>query len=72
MKNSYDFLKAIEDQKCGWMWKGKPFKMPGGIKVQINEKKYDIAPGIQKSLDNSSEDTMKSMSDVDEIVFRDM
>ena len=73
MKNSTGFFKSIEDQMHGWMWIGKPMKTLGGTNVQINEKKYDITPGIQKALVGSSYDTMKSMPVMDkefqEMVF---
>ena len=52
MKNSTGFLKTIEDQEHGWMWNGKRIKVLGRTKVQINEPKYALTPGIHKALLN--------------------
>ena len=43
-----------------------------GTKVEINENKYNISPGIRKVLVDQSYDTAKSMTDKDEIIFRDI
>ena len=72
MKNSTSSFKTIEGQKRGRIWNGKSLKVLAGTNVQINEKKYDITPGCQKFLVNSSYDTLESRSDMDRLVFRDM
>ena len=41
-------------------------------RVEINENKYNIAPGLQKPLVEQSYDTAKSMTDKDKIIFRDI
>ena len=43
-----------------------------GTKVEINENKYNIPPGIRKVLVDQSYDTAKSMTDNDKIIFRDI
>ena len=41
-----------------------------GIKVEINENKYNISPVIRKVLIDKSYDTAKSMTDNDKVIFR--
>ena len=53
---------------CGMVF---PFKSQVVQKFKSGEKD-EMTPGIQKVFDNSSLYTMKSMTDWDEIVFRDM
>ena len=48
-----------------------PFKMLRGTKVEINEKKYEISPGVRNVLVDQSNDTAKSMTDRDKSIFRD-
>ena len=40
-----------------------------GTKVEINESKNDISPGIRKVLVDQSYDTAKSMTDKDKLFF---
>ena len=47
------------------MWNGYPVKMSGGTEVEINDKKYNITPGIQKAFTNQSYNTAKSMNDTE-------
>ena len=49
-----------------------PFKMLRGTKVEINENKYNMSPGIRKVLVDQSYDTAKSMTDKDKLIFRDI
>ena len=72
MKNNTGFRKTSEDPEHAWMWNDHPVKILGGTKTQIKEKKYDMTPGTQIVLVNSSYDTAKSMSDMEKLVFRDM
>ena len=72
LKNNAGFLKTIEDEEHGWMWNGYPVEILGGTEVQINDYKYNITPGIQKVLVDSSYNTNKSMNDMDKVVFGDM
>ena len=49
-----------------------PIKTSKGTSVKINEKKYNITPGLQKVFTDHSYDTAKSMSDEDKVIFRDI
>ena len=49
-----------------------PVKSSGGTEVEIKNKKYNITPGIQKVFTDKPYDTEKSMSDAEELVFRDI
>ena len=49
-----------------------PIKMLRGTKVEFNENKYSISPGIRKVLVDQSYDTAKSMIDKDILIFRDI
>ena len=54
------------------MWNGYPVEILGGTEVQINDNKFNITPGIQKVIVDSSFKPNKSMNDMDKEVFRDM
>ena len=43
-----------------------------GTKVEINENKHNISPGIRKVLVDQSYDTSISMTDKDQLIFRDI
>ena len=43
-----------------------------GTTIEINNKEYDITPGIQKVLVDQTYNTAKSMNDTEKVVFRDM
>ena len=64
-------FQTFEDPEHGWMWKGNPNKLLGGTEVEINDKKYNITPGIQKVIVITSCITAKSRNDNDNVVFRD-
>ena len=64
------FFKTTKDQKHGWIWNAYPVKIIGGTEVQIKDKKFNITPGIQNVLVDSPYNTIKSMNDMDKIVFR--
>ena len=70
MKNTGVF-KLKEYIECGWIWNGYPIKKLGGTEVEINNNKYNINPGIRKVLVDSEYKTAKSMTDMDNVVFRD-
>ena len=42
-----------------------------GMEVEINDKEYNITPGIQKVFTDTSYNTAKSMNDMEKIGFRD-
>ena len=54
------------------MWNGYPIEILGGTEVEIKDKKYNITPGIQKVLVNTSYNTAKSINDEHKLIFRDM
>ena len=54
------------------MWNGYPVEIFGGTEVEINDNKFNITAGIQKVLVDSSFNTLKSMNDMDKVVFWDM
>ena len=72
MKNNAGFCKTIEDKERGWLWNEYPVEILAGTEIQINDKKFIITPGIQKVLVDSSYNTIKSMNDMDKVVFRGM
>ena len=72
MKNNGGFFKTIEDKERGWMWNGYPVEILRGTEVQINDKKFNLTPGIQKMLVDSSYNTIKSIIDMKKVLFRDM
>ena len=43
-----------------------------GTEVAINDRKYDITPGIQKVFTDTTYNTAKPMSDMEKLVFRDI
>ena len=54
MKNNTGPFQTYEDPEHGWMWKGYPIKVLGGLEVEVNDKKYNTPPGIQKVFVNTS------------------
>ena len=71
MKDDTGFLKTYHDPQRGWILNNQPIKMLRGTKVEINENIYNITPGLQKVLVDQSYDTAKSMTDKDNLIFRD-
>ena len=45
--------------------------MLGGTDIEVNERKCNITPGIQKVFTDSSYNTVKPMNDTNKVVFRD-
>ena len=72
MKNDTGFFQTYEDSEHGWMWNGYTIETKSGTEVEINNKKYNINPGIQKLLVNISSKSAKSMNDKYKVVFRDL
>ena len=70
MSDNTGFFKTYHDPQRGWMINNHPIKMLRGTKVEINENKYNIFPGIRKVLVDQSYDTAKSMTDKDKLIFR--
>ena len=72
MKDNTGFFKTYHDPQRGWMINDHPTKKLRGTKVEINENKYNISPGIREVLVDQPYDTAKSMSDKDKLIFSDM
>ena len=72
MTDNTGFFKTYHDPQRNWMINEHPIKMLRGTQVQINENKYIIPPGIRKVLVDQSNDTAKSMTEKDKLIFRDI
>ena len=72
MTDNTGFKKTYHVPQRGWMINTYPNEMLRGTKVEINDKKYYISPGIRKVLVDQSYDTAKSMTDDDNLIFRDI
>ena len=72
MKDNTGFLKTHYDPQRGWILNIYPIKTPGGTDVKIVGKKYDITPGLQKVFTDTKYETVKSMSDTEKVVFKDI
>ena len=71
-KDSTGCFKTNYDNERGWMLNGYPVKKLRGTEVEINDKKYNINPSIQKVFTDKTYDTAKSMSDTEKLVFTDI
>ena len=69
MKNNTGFFQTFEDQEHGWMWNGYAIKILDGTEVVINDKNFNITPGIQKVLADTSNIPMKKLNDKDRELF---
>ena len=69
MKNNTGFFQTFKDREHGWMWNGYPVKILGGTEVEINDKKFNITPGIQKVLADTSNIPLKMLNDQDRGIF---
>ena len=72
MKNNTGSFKTNEDREHGWMLICYPIKMLSGTDVEVSNKKYNIASGIQRIFTNTSYTTAKPKKDKDKVVFRDI
>ena len=72
MKDNTAFFKTHHDPQHGWLLNNYPIKMLRGTKVEVNENKYNITPGLQKVFTNQSYDSSKSMNITEKLVFRDI
>ena len=59
------FLKHTQAPQRGWMLNIYPNKRLRGTEVEIKSKNYNITPGIQKALVDSTYKTAKSMNDTE-------
>ena len=69
MKNKTGFFQTSEDRERGWMWNGYPNKILGGTEVEINDEKFNITPGLQKVLTDTSNIPLKKLNDKDNEIF---
>ena len=65
IKNNTGFFQTYEDREHGWMWNGHPVKLLGGTEVEINDKKFNITPGFQKVLVDTSNIPLKKLNHKD-------
>ena len=70
--NITGFSKTYHDPQRGWMLNNYPIKMLSGSMVEINDKEYNITPGIQKVFTDTSYNTAKSINGIEKLVFRDI
>ena len=70
MTDNTGFFETIHDPQRGWIKNIHPFKMLRGTKVEINENKYNITPGLQKVFTDTKYET--AMSDTKKVVFKDI
>ena len=54
MTDDTGFLKTYHDPQRGWMINNHAIKMLRGTKVEINENKYNVSPGVRKVLVDQS------------------
>ena len=71
MKNNTGFF--IEERDNGdIIWNGFPVEKNGGIRLKIKEKIYDITPGIQKVLTDTSNIPMKKLNEKDREILNNI
>ena len=69
MKNNTGFFNIEERDNGDIIWNGFPIEKIGGKKLEIDEKIYDITPGIQKVLTDTSNIHLKKLNDKDREIF---
>ena len=72
MRDNTGLFKTHYDPQRGWTLKSYPIKMVLGTKAEVNVEEYNITPGIQKVLTDSSYNSAKAMSDTEKLVFGDI
>ena len=72
MKSNIGFFKTEERNKGDIIWNGVPVKKLGGNKLKINQNIYDITPGIQKVLFDTSNIPMKKLNHKDRESFNNI
>ena len=65
MKKQKGFFNIEERDNGDNIWKGFPLKKKSGNKIKINEKVYDITPGIQEVLTDTSNIPLNNLNDKD-------
>ena len=69
MKNNTGFFNIEETNDGETFWNGFPVEKMGGSKLKIIEKVYNITPGIQKVLTDTSNIPIKQLNDQDRGIF---
>ena len=69
MKKSSGFFKMEERKNGDILWTGFPVEKMGGNKPKKTEKIYNITPGIQKVLTDTSNIPLKKLNDKDREIF---
>jgi len=69
MRDNTGFFKTYEDLERGWMLNDYPNKMLVGTEVDINNKKYNITPSIQKVLTDTSNIPLKKLNYKDREIY---
>ena len=69
MKNKIGFFNIEENDNGDIIWNGFLVEKVGGNKLKINEKIYDITPGFQKVLTDTSNIPMTKINYNDREVF---
>ena len=69
MTTNTGFFKTYYHRDCGWMWNGYPIEMIAGTELEINDKKFNITPVIQKVLTDTSNIPLKKLNDKDRKIF---
>ena len=72
MKDNTGFCKTQHQPLSGWILNNFSIGTPDGTEVEISGNKYDITPGRQKLFTDTKNETAKSMSDTEKVVFRDI
>ena len=72
MKDNTGFFKTQYNPLSGWILNNFSIGPPGGTEVEISGNKYDITPGLQKVFTDTKNETAKSMSDMEKVVFTDI
>ena len=69
MKNNTGFFNIEGTNDGEIFWNGFPVKKTGGSQLKINEKIYNISPGIQKVYTDTSNIPIKPLTDQDSGIF---
>ena len=72
MKNNTGVFKTYHDQQHGWLWNGHPVQMIRGTEVEINDKKINITPNIQKDFTQTSNIPLKKLKDQEWEIYKNI
>ena len=63
------FFKTNYDRERGWMWNGYPIKISSATDVDIDGKKMNTTPGINKVITDTSKIPLTKSTDKDNKIF---